>query len=1046
MVLSAARKKTKGTKRMNDPAMNANHAIEKGEAPPTTADKRKKTKVTADTDGLLPPSAAGREPRTRIGRAFRTLRARPEYYLIYAFIIPVVLNYLIYLAMEIHPFGNGSVLVLDLNGQYVYFYEALRNAVYGQMSMIYSFCRALGGEFMGIYAYYIASPFSYIVALFPQSRILDALLVIFLLKTGITGFNFGFYLHRTSKKPNKLTVITFSILYSLTTYAVIHQHNSMWIDAMMWLPLITLSIEDLVKNFKYKRFVILLALTMMSNFYIGYMVCIYIAAYFFYYYFSRNEHGLNNPTGEPHHFRRSFLRIAGASALGIGISMVVVATAYYSLQFGKNTFSTPNFTPTLQFDLMDFFTKFLPGSYDTVRPEGLPFVYCGVVTLLLIPVYFLSKRFSVREKTHSGAFIMFFVLSFFISTFDLIWHGFQKPNWLNYRYSFMLCFFLIVLAYRGYCEIRHARAGTIITTGAIWLLFICVAQKFEFHSYVERLEGGIQFDQPLKEIETVWFSVICFVAFMIILCAAIRSKSSTRQNVSLVLCIFVCLEVFCNGICSCVEFGDDVIYSSYSSYTDFISAIRPVTDELLEEDPSFYRFEKNAHRKYCDNMALRIRGLTNSTSTLNKSTITFLHQLGYASKSHWSKYLGGNPVNDSLLGIKYVLACDRDSQPLYYKDVGGSVTTYNSRDYAYYCNPYALSIAYGASDSLADFDLSEGITPFERLNDLYGAILGDETASEIFVPLHLDTEKIETTNCTTTTIAGHYKYSPQNSSSDCIVAYTVTAERDGEIFFYLPSEYPREVKIKVNGQKVNDSDTFYGGESDRMVSLGSFKAGDEVTLSMTLTADVLYVKQYTEAFYYIDMDVFEDAISRIAKTQMTVDEGWTDSYLPGSITTAKDDQLIMTTLPYDEGWQVTVDGHRVDTFEALDGVVTFWIDDAGEHSIVMKYRPRALTLGLAITIISIVIFLLIMIFERQLKAVLARITVVTDRPALLAVDGEYVEYVDDEAYDPDDEADITDGDPSDCQDKDIADDPDKSSDIESGKDTDGNANVSEDDE
>lgn len=907
----------------------------------------------------------------RFKRFIRKIRQKPTSYLIYAFIIPVVLNYIIYLAMEIHPFGNGSVLVLDLNGQYVYFYEALRNAVYGQMSMIYSFCRALGGEFMGIYAYYVASPFSYLVALFPQERILDALLIIFLMKTGIAGFNFGFYLHRTSKKINKLSIITFSILYSLTTYAVIHQHNSMWIDAMMWLPLLTLSIEELIKNFKYKRFVILLALTMMSNFYIGYMVCIYVAAYFFYYYFSRNEKWLNNPHKEPHHFRRSFLRIAGASALGIGISMVVVATAYYSLQFGKNTFSTPNFTPSLRFDFMDFLTKFLPGSYDTVRPEGLPFVYCGVITLLLLPVYFLSKKFSSREKALSAAFIMFFVMSFFISTFDLIWHGFQKPNWLNYRYSFMLCFFLIVLAYRGYEEIQHAKTGTIVTTGSLWLLFICVAQKFEFHSYVERIDGTIQFDQPLKDIETVWFSAICFIAFMIILCMAIKSRS--KQTISLIVCIFVCLEVFCNGICSCVEFGDDVIYSSYSSYNDFISAIRPVTDELLEEDAGFYRFEKNAHRKYCDNMALRIRGLTNSTSTLNRSTITFLHQLGYASKSHWSKYLGGTPVNDSLLGIKYVLANEKNSQTLYYENAGGSVTTYGNTEYTYYRNPYALSIAYGASDALLDFDLSDGYNPFVRLNGLYGAILGDDEAPEIFKAISFGSDGIETTNCDVSTIAGHYKYAPQSSSTDCIVSYTITVAEDGEIFFYLPSEYPREVSIRVNGKKPSDSDTFYGGESDRIVSLGTFEKGDTVKLSMTLKGDVLYVKQNVDMFYYIDMDVFEGAISRIAETQMTVSDGWTDSYLPGTLTTTKDSQLIMTTLAYDSGWKVTVDGKRVDTVEALDGVVAFTVDTAGEHEIVMKYRPTALTLGLTITVLSIILFALIMIFEKQLKAVLARV-------------------------------------------------------------------------
>ena len=73
------------------------------------------------------------------------------WYILIAALIPAVLVYLMYVAKGLYPFGNGCVLVLDLNGQYVYFFEALRNfVVNGDTSIIYSFSRALGGEFMGI--------------------------------------------------------------------------------------------------------------------------------------------------------------------------------------------------------------------------------------------------------------------------------------------------------------------------------------------------------------------------------------------------------------------------------------------------------------------------------------------------------------------------------------------------------------------------------------------------------------------------------------------------------------------------------------------------------------------------------------------------------------------------------------------------------------------------------------------------------------------------------------------------------------------------------
>ena len=44
-------------------------------------------------------------------------------YLALCFLLPALIVYLIYLSRMVHPFGDGCVLVLDLNGQYVYYFE-----------------------------------------------------------------------------------------------------------------------------------------------------------------------------------------------------------------------------------------------------------------------------------------------------------------------------------------------------------------------------------------------------------------------------------------------------------------------------------------------------------------------------------------------------------------------------------------------------------------------------------------------------------------------------------------------------------------------------------------------------------------------------------------------------------------------------------------------------------------------------------------------------------------------------------------------------------
>lgn len=884
-------------------------------------------------------------------------------YLAYCFFIPAVLYFLIYLSMGLHPFGDGSVLVLDLNGQYVYFYEALRNAVMGDTSLLYSFARQLGGEFLGIYAYYVASPFSYIVCLFPQSRILEALLCIFLLKAGISGFSMGYYLHKTAARLNKTNVIICSVLYSMCSYAVIQQHNSMWIDALMWLPLLTLGIEELIKNYKYKLYVIMLALILMSNFYIGYMACIYTAAYFFYYYFANNENDRNNPNLESKHFIKSLLRIGVFSLIGIGISMVIVASAYYSLQFGKNEFSNPNFSFSVRFQIIDFLTKFFPGSYDTVRPEGLPFVYCGVLTLFCVPLYFLSKKFTTREKVFAAGFIAFFVLSFSINTLDMIWHGFQKPNWLNYRYSFMLCFVLVVLAYKGLGEIRRASSRTIAFIGSLMVLFLAVAQKFNYHAVVERINGKVEFDQPLKELEMIWLSILCIAMITIILCVMIRTRR--RQTAALMLLVFVCIEAFGSGIVGCVEFGDDVIYSTYSSYNDFVGNLRPITDAIVENDDSFFRYEKNVHRKYCDNMALNIRGLTNSTSTLNKETINFLANIGYASKSHWSKYLGGNLITDSLLGIKYIIDEEDSIISNYYEITDLEEAEYKNSYYYAFINDYALSLAYSVDPSVLDYEF-EGKTPIENVNSLLNTMLGSVEEKQYFVPVEF-TE--DTTNLSTKKNSSYIEYRPEVTGNSATLTYTFTTPVEGEYFFYLPSDYPREVTLKVNGKS---NGTFYASETKRIVSLGYFDAEEIVNVGMTLKSDVLYVTPDVPSIYYMDVESAKDALVQLAGEQFKIADDWKEDDFKGTYTTNTESTTVLTTLPYDEGWKLYVDGEPAEYTKALGALIAFEIKGAGEHTVRLKYAPKTFTLGLTVSILSTALFVLIIILEKPLHEILSK--------------------------------------------------------------------------
>ncbi|MDE6133519.1 MAG: YfhO family protein, partial [Oscillospiraceae bacterium] len=369
---------------------------------------------------------------------------------IFAFFVPMLVLLISYFAFGLYPFGDESVLVLDLNGQYVYYYENLRDAFWGNGSMVNSWSRNLTGETIGIFAYYLASPFSIVIMLFPRSHMVDALLFMQMLKVGAASVTFCWYLRR-SKRTSPYTSLIFAILYSLMSYMIVQLMDPMWLDGLVYLPIICRGIEQLIDKKKWLLFIIPLALMFMANFYIGWMIAIFCCFYFLGYYFFLSAE--TKPLSFKHFFL-SGVKFASGGVLAAICSAWLLIPLYNSLSLGKLEFSEPSYVLKTQFNFIDFFVNLLPNVYDTCRPEGSPVVYCGVLTLILIPLFFFNTNIKLKHKIGYGILTLTIILSMYMSTVDLVWHGFQVPNWLPYRYSFIFSFLLLIMAAQAFERIE----------------------------------------------------------------------------------------------------------------------------------------------------------------------------------------------------------------------------------------------------------------------------------------------------------------------------------------------------------------------------------------------------------------------------------------------------------------------------------------------------------------------------------------------------------------------------------------------------------------
>ncbi len=964
---------------------------------------------------------------------------RNKTYLI-AFAIPAALTYLAYALFGLYPFGEESVLCLDLNGQYVYYFEALRDAFWGDGSIFYNWSRNLSGEFMGIIGYYLASPFTLIVLLLPEKFMLSSLLIMQLCKLGAAGVTFNYFLQKR-RGVAPLPSLLFSTMYAMMAYAVIQLIDPMWLDGLVFLPLIMLGIEYLVDDGRRLNFIIPLAIMCVANFYIGYMICIFVALYFFFYLFAGSERKMKGPD-----YVAAIVRVGYSSILALACAAFMLLPVYNALKLGKFDFSDPDYTfrfqmfplserlldnaadtplLTLLCDLIDMLPQLLPAQYDSVNVQGKPEIYCGLLTVCLLPLFYMNGKISRKKKIGYTAMIIFMVSCMMITPVDMWWHGGQTPNWLPFRYSFLLSFIFLTMAATAFANMEGIKKKHLAGSAGIMVVIVAVV-------------AGMKFDQMAKG--AVWISAGLLGIYLILLYFMSGGKiTQGKKGVSVFLSLLMlCLvggEAVYNTVNSMKDIDDEVAYSTRKSYQNYVWNGRSATDALEDFDDGMYRAEKTFYRCVNDNAAFGLNGISHSSSVMNTRVINFIETLGYCMHSYYTRYDGNTEVADSILGIKYVL--DRGDEgdirrrlnPSYQPVLEYDYTNENGTDktMTVYENPNALSLGYMVSSDVTKIDHLGNDNPFNSQNIFVSTMSGNtefddngQFASwhEYYTPVTLADEPIVSDALTVSPYGEQTKYD-DNGNGDPTVDFHIEVDEAnaGEpLYMYFKTEFQHKVNLWLSTwdkEKWNEDEkawsaendgeftwaaadqyaTGHGGfsgygeyfEGDNYVALrlGTYDAGTKITLRMTVANEYTIVKNFL--FYYYHPDIFQQDIDILKENQWQITD-YNDRKIEGTIT-AKEGQLMMTSIPYQPGWTVKVDGKRIDNLieenEQEDGSIKLAngsgdtgqivVVDAmigvrltpGTHTVTMTYTPPGWWLGIGLLGGGIVILVFIWFSDRK---------------------------------------------------------------------------------
>ena len=978
------------------------------------------------------------------------IKHKPLFYLA-AFLIPFLLTFVSYIGFDVYPFGERSVLTLDLNGQYIYYFEYLRDAFWGDGSFFYSWSRNLSGGFMGIIGYYLASPFTLIVMLLPRKMILESVMIMQMAKVGAAGLTFSIYAQK-SKHLKPLQSLMFSTMYAMMAYVVIQLIDPMWIDGPVFLPLIILGVEYLVDDGRKINYIIPTAIMFVANFYIGFMIAIFIALYFFYYVFfgtSRKFKGIGD-------YIKVFFRMGISTAVVLMCSYIMIMPVYNALALGKFDFSVPDYSYRAMFNPLELVPCLLPNQYYSVNVDegtrfyGRPEIYCGVLTFVLIPLFFMNKKIRVNKKIGYGLLSFILLFSMYVKPINMMWHGGQDPNWLPYRYSFLLSFVFVSMAadifsnLEGYKMSPVSASISAAVIGVLTAVFCAKMKSFNYneekYKYVAIYPYKANMDHGSEHWEELWLGTIAFglilgaIYLVGVYCYSHAKSSKGKNAISVAMALLIFFETGYNCFDSFRKIFKEVGNSDHSTYTDIMTA-PDVVKKLEDYDGGFYRAEKTFNRMVNDDLAYGLKGISHSSSVMNARALKFIEAMGYFTQSFESKYEGCNPVADSILGIKYVLddplrtntASRLDASYVYRFSADYKKDNNVSATMDVYENPYALNIGYMADDDVTGLSQLDGGNPFNSLNNFLSAMAGSTEDMANPVPRQYYVPFDCTVKYDDTKVYLHDYYNDHGDGTgtmhdcyeafagvdDAVVNIDVTVPKTGDIYMHLGSEMQKQVNVWVGvkdtdgvyrGQKTGTENydgygTYFNPGSSPIVRIGPFEAGDEVEIRITIPPTgsngqytgsneyMMVTKTNGFNFYYLDEEAFEEDITKLRAHSWELDMTKTsDRHLVGDVD-AEEGQILMTSIPYEPGWKVQIDGKNVPSqiVETKDDDGKVSLDNAdgaegeiivlgaligirvpaGHHTVSMKYTPPGFNMGIVTLILGIIALVLFYMYDKK---------------------------------------------------------------------------------
>lgn len=806
----------------------------------------------------------------------------------------------------IFPFGDDLLAYNDMKYQYVDFFMWMKNTFQGKDVLEYSYNFGMGGGTIGLYAYYLASPFNALMLLCPVERMAEGLTLLIILKLALCCLTTYIYLKVRFQIPN-LYVLLLSVSYALMGWNILQCSNIMWLDGVIVFPLIALGIYQIIVKRSHIVYFFALAYGIFANWYIGYMLCLGAVIYFlfemFLYYGEEKK---------KNRFRiwKECWEFGLTSVLGVLATFALfLPQTIFMAQEGEK-FNWSIFSPSYTFSYLEGFRDLVLQPDKLTLTEGIPPIYIGSFVVLLVLLFFVSKKIPKIYKLISGIFLAGFMFVFMFRPLNYLFTAFKVPSGHHYRYAFIFSLLMVTVAGLSIQKKVLEDTKGILTAVGVWVGSILLFDMI----------------QRYANTNAVYISILIAIVMAGILYSANMSYKQVYQVIGATLLV-ICLMVEFTYKMS-MEFKDHT--ESATWYREYNKALATSVDELQNNVSTPFRIDKTFSRSGLlgnnEGMAFGYSSISQYSSANNVEVTKFLANMGYNKDQTLVDYSTILPI-DSLLGDKYIYS----REPVYgctkiKEDIYDGIDIYE--------NPYALSFGYlmeGQADTLVF-----GQNVFENHNILYSTLVGEE------IDLY-DSNEILSYQ---TDGSGRSEWEIKINTSGAVYLYCLNGISDTDV--YVNDEF-------LVGNYWHNNSILY---------LGEYDAGNIIKVRVEASRGG-YRSDYGVLCETLNLVEMEHAIKIMEETQCGV-INLREKEMQLECASESEKQL-MLTIPYEKGWNVEVNGQETQIDKIANAFIGVTVPK-GKNEIIFKYHLTGKYVGIIISIVSITVFVIWeMLIKKQIR-------------------------------------------------------------------------------